>query len=179
MKKFATACAVAALGVMGLAPTAAATTNTSHPQPIFGASYGPDEYGDPIGCPDGTSWRYSSTATGRMSHLGNITVEVTHCTVLSTASFSGGEMTITAASGDQLFLEHSGTFELTLDESGFPVRSDVDLDWVIVGGTGRFQGATGSGEGTGFGLFEGGTTTGTTMNYVGTITTAVGAARSR
>lgn len=178
MKKLATACAVAALSTLGIVPAAAATTNTSHPQPISGTTSGPDTYASPATCPEGAAWRFIGGGTGRLTHLGKVTAENTHCTFLSDSSFSGGEMTITAANGDELFMEYSGTFELVTDESGNPVRSDVNLDWVIVGGTGRFDGASGSGEGTGFSLISGPATSTTTMYYEGTITTAVGALRS-
>jgi hypothetical protein len=178
MKKFATVCALAALSLLGTVPAAAATTNTSHPQPISGTTSGPDAYASPATCPEGATWRFIGTGTGRLTHLGKVTATNTHCTFLSDASFSGGEMTITAANGDELFMEYSGTFELMTDEYGNPVRSDVELDWVIVGGSGRFAGATGSGEGIGFSLISGPTTSATTMNYEGMISTAVGSARS-
>lgn len=177
MKKFATLCAVGALSMLGVVPAAAATRNTSHPQPISGTTSGPDTYASPSTCPEGAAWRFNSTGTGRLTHLGKVTVTNTHCTFLADFSFSGGEMTITAANGDELLMTYSGTFVMIFGPSG-PVRSDVQLAWDIVGGTGRFAGAEGSGTGTGYGEDFGPTTSTTTMSYDGWISTAIGSLKS-
>lgn len=179
MKRFSTAGAAAvAIIALGTVPATAATSHTSHPQPISGTVSGADSYAAPADCPAGATWRFSSAGSGRMSHLGRVTFQVTHCTFAGEGRFAEGELTITAANGDQLFLEHSGTFELVLDGSGTVVGSDVDLDWVIVGGTGRFAGASGSGEGNGSSVISGPTTSTTTMTFDGLISTAVGSGRS-
>ena len=58
-------------------------------------------------------------------------------------SYGDGSVTITAANGDKLVVDHSGTFEF---EDGFSYVAQV---WTINGteSTGRFYGATGSGTG--------------------------------
>ncbi len=178
MKTLTKACALAATAVLSLAPMAGATPTASHPQPIFGTTAGPDAYASPDTCPPGAAWRFFGSGTGRMSHLGTVTVTNNHCTYLGDSSVSGGQLTMTAANGDELFMTYSGGFELVF-EGGNPVRSDITLEWDIVGGNGRFDGATGSGEGIGYSIITGPTSSTTTMNYAGMISTAVGANKSK
>ena len=171
MRSVMKACALAAAGVLTLAPTATASPTTSHPQPIAGTTSGADAYASPATCPNGASWRFIGSGTGWMSHLGRVTATNTHCTFAVEGVFSGGEMTMTAANGDDLFMRYSGSF--VLDNPTSPARSDIELSWQIVGGTGRFEGAQGTGTGTGYSLITGQDST-TTMSYDGVISTAVG-----
>lgn len=175
MRMLTRACTLAAIGLLGLAPTATASPTTSHPQPISGTTSGADTYASPATCPEGATWRFINSSTGWVSHLGRVTATNTHCTFASDGVFSGGETTITAANGDDLFMTYSGSF--VLDNPTNPTRSDIELTWQIVGGTGRFEHAKGTGTGTGFGLISGWDST-TTMNYDGTISTALGSLNS-
>jgi hypothetical protein len=158
-----------ALAVLFVTPATVAVARVEHPVPIKGTSTGVDETLPPDSCPEGASWRYLSTGTGRFSHLGAATVEVTHCTWIDwatgTGEFAFGTITITAANGDVLTLAHHGTFELAFGAEG-PESSLIDLEWVVTGGTGRFADATGSGTATAVGDLEAGTTT---ADYHGTI----------
>jgi hypothetical protein len=52
-------------------------------------------------------------------------------------------VTLTAANGDRLVLADHGTFEIVMGASG-PL-SLIQLDWAVIGGTGRFAHAAGSG----------------------------------
>jgi len=71
--------------------------------------------------------------TGHFSHLGNST------TWAFANSFTGvGESVVTAANGDKLFEDFTN---VTVDPQTFVAQFDV----TVVRGTGRFQGATGSG----------------------------------
>jgi hypothetical protein len=114
-------------------------------------------------------WVYSSYGSGQMSHLGRITFEITHCTAMDwetgSGAFDQGTTTFVAANGDRLELEHSGTFSLA-----FPSETEgysfIDMTWEIVGGTGRFEGATGGGYAAGVSDLFAGTTT---ASYWGTI----------
>jgi hypothetical protein len=92
---------------------------------------------------------YTGTATGVASHLGRVDYTVDHCTWVNDpleptgGSYGDGSVTIAAANGDKLVVDHSGTFEF---KDGFSYVVQV---WTINGteSTGRFHGATGSGTG--------------------------------
>ena len=100
-------------------------------------------------CPAGTMWRYVSEGSGRLSHLGQVDVFVTHCSVFDEAtgsgSFGSGTMTFTAANGDTLVLAQSGTFQLVGDPSSGEFLSEIEGEWTVVGGSGRFLDSSGSG----------------------------------
>jgi len=95
----------------------------------------------------GAMWAYHSEGPGTFRHLGEVWLEVDHCSKLTSptaGAFGGGRMVITAANGDQLFLSEEGTFELVMGSSG-PVASVISLTWHATGGTGRFVDADGAG----------------------------------
>jgi hypothetical protein len=134
-----------------LSSASAATATHGHPDrmvPIKGTVVslleGPDESAP--GCPEGTAWtwRYNSEGAGQLSHLGRVTYEFSHCTNVPGDAIEEGMMTVTAANGDELVMAYAG--------GGFVFATDGPyvtwmIDWTIVEGTGRFEGATGSGEG--------------------------------
>jgi hypothetical protein len=160
MKRFLTLALGIALSLALAAPVAAA-----HPvRPFGGGGTGTDTMDGPVGCPESFAtggWRYGSTGTMHLLHLGRTTFAVSHCSMMTgptTGVFGSGTNTLTAANGDTLVLRHWGTFSLTMGSAG-PVRSDVDLHWTVVSGTGRFEGATGSGDGVGYSILAGGKTT--------------------
>src|SRR4051794_38104795 len=78
-----------------------------------------------------------SSGTGEATHLGRYTMTSPHLSYLLTG-FAEGEQQFTAANGDTLTAHFSGYFTPTPD--GFLA---ADLQATIVGGTGRFAGATG------------------------------------
>lgn len=106
------------------------------------------------GCPAGTLLRYRTEGRTTFTHLGLTTVSMTHCTYMSGPAPSGGwrdgEITLTAANGDELYLQDDGRFDLTVNEAGpnppFSAAAGTST-WIVTGGTGRFDGATGSGTG--------------------------------
>jgi len=161
---------VAVLTLMSALPTLATRGNPDQAVPIAGWTAGTDSFAAPDeGCLPGDLWRYEHVGTGQVAHLGTVQVFVTHCTRLTgmtTGEAGPGTMTMTAANGDQLFFTHFGTFEVTVGPAG-PVESIVSLEWEIVGGTGRFAGATGSGDGAGVSDLAMMTTA---MSYWGSIT---------
>ena len=91
-----------------------------------------------------------SVATGNISHLGRTEMDAGHCTPTGPLA-EGGEMTLTAANGDQVFIEYEG-LAAPLNEDGIII---VDVDFIGVGGDGRFEGAHGHGDMTVFAVFEG------------------------
>jgi hypothetical protein len=83
-----------------------------------------------------------SEASGTVSHLGRTTMSSSHCTPAG-ETIEGGEMTLVAANGDQVSIHYSGYAPFPGEGTEF---IDAELDFEIVGGTGRFEGATGGGE---------------------------------
>jgi hypothetical protein len=81
----------------------------------------------------------SGTQTGTATHLGQF-VAVFVERVNTTNNTATGSLNFTAANGDQLFTETAGA------ETEFvpPNTSVVTMNARIVGGTGRFEGATGT-----------------------------------
>jgi hypothetical protein len=101
---------------------------------------------------DNNPWliRTDSQATGEVSHLGSTVMTSAHCTP-AVETIEGGEMTLVAANGDRVFIEYEGTAPPP-NQDGIII---ADVDFVIVGGDGRFTGATGGGDMTAFIVFEG------------------------
>jgi hypothetical protein len=88
-----------------------------------------------------------SSASGNATHLGNVTMSSGHCTPAADSTiYAGGEMVITAANGDQLYFDYGGTCP-TLDQLVVGETFSCTVDFDVVGGTGRFIRAEGSGNG--------------------------------
>lgn len=128
-------------------PAAGAKSNA---RPFKGSMSGSITFEADLGCINPPLMRTDSQATGNVSHMGRSTMTSSHCTP-SAGEIEGGEMTLTAANGDQVFMDYMGTAQPP-DEDGIIV---VDVEFVITGGDGRFDGATGGGDMTGFIVFEG------------------------
>ena len=114
--------------------------------PIHGSVGGHDGLSAPDTCPAGAVARYTGTGGGEFSHLGAVDFVISHCTwpdSPTTGHFGPGTVTLTAANGDRLMLADHGTFEIVMGASG-PL-SLIQLDWTVIGGTGRFAHAAGSG----------------------------------
>jgi len=92
-------------------------------------------------CSEPSQWVSTSAGSGVMSHLGSVAWTLEHCYQLFDGTFGDAEVVITAANGDQLF----GTFDgIMTGETTFAETL------IITGGTGRFVGASGSVEETGW-----------------------------
>jgi hypothetical protein len=86
--------------------------------------------------------------SGKLTHLGKVTCEVTQNVPPSGIFY--GTFEITAANGDRLDMEYSGHLT-NLDPVTLEFTSEVDFE--IIGGSGRFDDAIGSGKGFGSGTF--------------------------
>ncbi len=130
-------------------------------RPFGGVVVGVDTTAPPVGCPDGTDWRYVSIGSGQIHHLGRVDLFVSHCSRLTsptTGVFGDGTITLTAANGDTVVLADWGTFEIVFGPDGG--YSIIDLHWEVIGGSGRFANATGSGGGAPVSDFSTGMTAG-------------------
>jgi predicted small integral membrane protein len=149
----------AAMSLAFVAPVAAAD-----PERPFGATFTTVDSFDLThpGCPGDAFLRATVAGRGQLLHLGLTQVAFTHCTWLDLVTGAGwtgiGDMTLTAANGDKLFLHYQATFQM--DPWPDFVSSTVGtFPWTVVGGTGRFVHASGSGTGHGFGVMAEGSST--------------------
>lgn len=97
----------------------------------------------------GASWQTLSVTEGRISHLGTMNLTTSHCSTLDGSAAVGGVATFTAANGDQLFATYTA---VTVAPPPLIIQ---EADFVIVGGTGRFESATGWLRGMVYVTFEG------------------------
>jgi hypothetical protein len=93
-------------------------------------------------CPSGFGG--SSTGTGKSSHMGKISIAASDCIMPVDNHYEFiGKLTITAANGDKLSGDYSGSLVPT---DTVPVYSFSNATFQITGGTGRFSKANGSAE---------------------------------
>jgi hypothetical protein len=108
--------------------------------------HGPPDFEDEDCIAAGYAWRFPSAGVGQMSHLGRVEYTLTQCTVPGPEGFeSEGTVTLTAANGDKLFIEHTMLSQLIGEFDPDPDGFTLVGTWEAVGGTGRFAHATGSG----------------------------------
>lgn len=94
----------------------------------------------------------SATGSGTFTHLGLSVGTATYDVSWQTPGISQsgtivGDMTLTAANSDELYLDVSCTY--TASSTTYPTTLNVTGSYTITGGTGRFEGATGTGTITG------------------------------
>lgn len=121
-----TAAAVVVPQSQGVAPVVVGTKQTSTGQLI------PDGWCNQAG---GIA-RFSAPGSGVASHIGRFDLEQTQCTDLTSFAVTSGEATMVAADGDEIYMTYEGQ----------AVDSDpltLALDYVAVGGTGRYANAEG------------------------------------
>ena len=89
--------------------------------------------------------------TGALTQLGAVTIAGNDCVLFTppTGLIADGVLTITASNGDQLFATIAGTEVLPTPE----VPGTIEGTFAIVGGSGRFEGASGGGRFTGINPF--------------------------
>ena len=118
---------VVALMLLVAAPVEAGPKGTD--RPFSGQATGEITFAFGPACTTGPI--VTTTASGTATHMGRLTAVWNQCAIGSTGGWTGQTATLTAANGDQVFL--AGTNPSGADP--FQVT--------IVGGTGRFAGATG------------------------------------
>lgn len=139
---------VTVLSLVLISPVLAAKPN--HEVPIKGTVtglHGIDESAP--GCDQGALWRFESSGTGTMSHLGRVDYELTQCTFFDRSTggfvFRDGTITFTAANNDVLVIAQVGTSEGIVSGEDLIGFTGEGTWGVTQGGTGRFASATGSG----------------------------------
>jgi hypothetical protein len=156
LTRFGIVCVV--LSLVLISPAAAA--RPGHEVPIKGSVTGAHWIDESApGCDEGALWRFESSGTGNMSHLGRVDYELTQCTFFDPSTggfvFRDGTITFTAANNDTLVINQEGSSGGIVSGEDL-IGFTVDGTWVAGGGTGRFLGATGSGTMDGVGDIPGG-----------------------
>ncbi|MCU0234091.1 MAG: hypothetical protein MUE90_08705 [Thermoanaerobaculales bacterium] len=144
----------AAIVVLALVVMTAASVSTAADpklRPFRGSTAGEATFPGSEAClgVTGAPWQTLGDTEGRISHLGRVTLTTAHCSTLDGSAAVAGEATFTAANGDQL----RATF--TAVTVAPPPLIVQEADFVIVGGTGRFEDATGWLHGVVYVTFEG------------------------
>jgi len=93
-----------------------------------------------------------SNTEGMMTHMGRSEMFTSHCATPDGSAAVGGMATLVAANGDEVSLTYSAT-----TVAGPPVSPVIIqvAEFIIVGGTGRFEGASGMLTGMVYITFEG------------------------
>ncbi len=149
------------LVMMAFAIPASGRRGESHEVPLKGTVVG--EHDRDLDSEDcvGFLWEFFGNGTGRLSHLGKVDFDLTHCTAPGDETaeppeppfkWEMGTITFTAPNGDTLIVKETGGSLLVFgDTPGPPIGFTYDGTWMADGGTGRFANATGSGTFDGFG----------------------------
>lgn len=97
---------------------------------------------DSITCEAPMNFRNVQEGSGMEATLGNFTTTMSFCVNPATLEYGNTEASLVTENGDELFLEGGGQVVPT-------TREGYDLEFkdpfTIIGGTGRFEGASGSG----------------------------------
>ena len=134
--------------VASFSATVIANGYNPHPRPIDGfmnggASWAMDGKcdavnGDPVnGIPGVTT---KSDMVGDVSHLGRTEYHSTHCATNDASQLLLGDATLIAANGDEIWLEYTAN---VIPPVMIPGTVVYEVTNVVVGGTGRFENATG------------------------------------
>ena len=107
---------------------------------VVGIEYAPNfpaHAGDTFGgrCSVPSQWISRMSGTGTISHVGRVSWTTEHCFQLFAGTFGDADLVITAANGDKLY----GTYEGVMTGETTWVET-----LIITGGTGRFEGASGT-----------------------------------
>lgn len=155
MKQLSRIVAVTTLGLLAIASPASATRGQPDRAVPFSGSVLALDSGqifptpeEPLDCPEGAEWQFFSRGTGQVSHLGRSDLDLIQCSRYVEPPFVGqseGTTTFTAANGDVLVLAHELTFDVHYTVFPVPDGFDGAGTWTVLDGTGRFDGATGSG----------------------------------
>ena len=134
MRRFLRFASVVALAVVGVSATAVADSSE---RPFRGTVVGEVDFLPAPECPIGL--KTVSDATGNFLHLGRTVMHSEHCTPIGDY-VPFGEMTLEAANGDIVYMEYNSFAPLPPPTTEI---IEVQGDFLIVDGTGRFADAVG------------------------------------
>ena len=148
MRKTAVLALVVSIAMLA-APAASADSAS---RPLKGSAVGSVSFVVGTECQnyDGLNVRTDGNATGTSSHLGRTVLITRHCA--PEGPQFAGTATLVAANGDEVYVEYHGTNEPPDPGTSILVST---AGFVIVGGSGRFQGAEGGGKLIAYVLSEG------------------------
>ena len=135
---------VAILGVVAILAFAAGPVMArgDEQRPFKGVAQGHGMVVVDLACPHFGGLRSAFTTAGQASHMGRFALGFNHCTPTG-PYLTGTEMTFVAANGDEVYATYTaGPFPVVGED---PEVFDAPVDFVIVGGSGRFEGASGGG----------------------------------
>jgi hypothetical protein len=92
-------------------------------------------------CSEPSQWISTMSGSGSISHLGQVSWTTEHCFQLFAGTFGDARLVVTAANDDKLFGTYDGVMT---GETAFAETM------IITGGTGRFAGASGTMDETGW-----------------------------
>lgn len=149
MRRIIVILAVCALTLAALATAAVARSSD---RPFKGSLEGSVLFVPDENCTN-NEWllRTDSIATGNVSHLGKTEMTSHHCTPAA-ADVEGGKMTLVSANGDEVYIDYAGVAPAPDPATGLIT---AELVYVVTGGNGRFEGASGGGEMTAKIVFQG------------------------
>lgn len=123
--------------------TAAGNGDNPQPRPFTGSMSGEGTFdftsGACLGI-TGAPWQSIGYMAGDLAHLGNSEWFVSHCSTLDGQQLVNGEGTLVAANGDELWMTYTADLISPFIVPGILVYAQHN---VVVGGTGRFEGASG------------------------------------
>jgi hypothetical protein len=139
MKKIRAVVLVALLAVLGASPALGAQPDSAQWVPLKGTLSGQAQFLPADDCLTGLATTVEG-ARGVASHLGRTMMSGRHCTPTGD-DFGPGEMTLTAANGDALYMTYTGSAPFPAPGTEVIVGTTTAT---ITGGTGRFEDATGT-----------------------------------
>lgn len=145
---------IATLGVVLLLLASASSVLAGSARPWAGHAEGQSwfDLDNPKACDAGITTRVEEPAIA--SHVGAGFLVLAHCPTGDPAdNYHDADLTLYAADGDAIIGEYRGTLDVFVEEVGSEITSTIDL--TITGGTGRFDGASGSAVMVVHAIFEG------------------------
>ena len=117
-----------------------------HQRPFWGSFEGETTFPFTGACLDltGVPFETLSQSEGKMTHMGRTGLHTSHCATPDGGAALNGQAVFTAANGDEVWTEYSA---ITVQGPPATLIIGQEVTMVIIGGTGRFEGATGGLEG--------------------------------